>query len=569
MNCSILDVRGLQGVFVRCPQLVWCNMMSNFVQGSRGIFGILGCVFLMSCGSATVTTQSSSSSSSGSTGFTSAAVGGSVNSLSVAGDATASFDLSDLGEEESAVLLLFNYNTSSTSEAFEIAPASENALHLVTEPASLLLEDDNHDDGDLTGQFHEKLRLDEMDLDEEALLPESSTRNLSRFSTLGSTRTFKVLNSFSDTSSYDTVDAVLRVSNDEIEFYVDTRDADSLTDAELDTLLVEFAGIADDEKEILGEPSDVNGDGKFAVLFTRVVNELGGSAGGVVTGFFYAIDLFDESTYEASNEMEMYYTFVPDPLGEHGVAVTKEFAVSNIYPGVLPHEFQHMISFNQHYFEMGGSAEAGWLNEGLSHLMEDLHSQDTSGYMTASGLENPARVASYLSDVGSICFTCGTSLSQRGGSYLFLRYLYEQAEAGAIPNVASGVDLIRDLVQTNNRSLSNLKNVLFGSIDADADLKEMMGQFSLAVYLSDTGLSEDPHYNFNGINLRSIQDDNRGTVLNGPALTSVGSFPHVDTLAGNSMVFIEIDADDAESLGGSISLSFGADSDFGGYVIRE
>lgn len=551
-------------------------MMDNSVKrfSARGIFVVFLCLAVSACGSGAVGSSSSSSgySSSDSSGFTSAPVGGNVSQLSISDGTSSSVDLSGLAGEEEAVLLIYSYSTSSSAQAFQIS-ASQNALNLINNDDALWMLSDEEgfvaNDADLTGEFHDLLRENEAGLDDSAMLTEPESATKARFATIGGTRTFKVLNSFSNTSSYETVTAELRVTNDETEFYVDVRDADLLTDTELQTLLDGFAVVVDDEQRIAGSWSDVNGDGKFAVLFTRVVNELGSSAGGVVTGFFYAIDLFGSSSYDASNEMEVYYTFVPDPDGEHGVAVTSEFAFSNIYPGVLPHEFQHMISFNQHYFTYGGSAESGWLNEGLSHLMEDIHSLDADDFMTASGLENPARVASYLSDVANICFTCGTSLSQRGGAYLFLRYLYEQAQLGNLPGVENGTEMIRNLVQTNDRSLSNLKNVLFDSTDADDELMGLIGQFTLAVYLSNTGLSEDSSYNFTGLDLRAIQDDNRGTVLNGPFITGAESFPYLETLSGNSMTFIRIDADNAAELGGSLNLSFGEGSSFGGYLIRE
>ena len=39
---------------------------------------------------------------------------------------------------------------------------------------------------------------------------------------------------------------------------------------------------------------------------------------------------------------------------------------------MIIHEFQHMISFNQHVLVRGGNAEETWLNEGLSSFAEEL-----------------------------------------------------------------------------------------------------------------------------------------------------------------------------------------------------
>ena len=45
----------------------------------------------------------------------------------------------------------------------------------------------------------------------------------------------------------------------------------------------------------------------------------------------------------------------------------------NSYRSLLAHEFQHLISFNQHVLlRPGGDSEVSWLNEGMSHVTEDL-----------------------------------------------------------------------------------------------------------------------------------------------------------------------------------------------------
>lgn len=42
------------------------------------------------------------------------------------------------------------------------------------------------------------------------------------------------------------------------------------------------------------------------------------------------------------------------------------------YRSLLVHEFQHLINFHQHILVRGGTSEATWLDEGLSHVAEDL-----------------------------------------------------------------------------------------------------------------------------------------------------------------------------------------------------
>lgn len=522
-------------------------------------------VMASSCGGSTssITSSSTSNTNSGSTSGT--AVGGNVEALTVT-DGGSQLDLSDVNSGEDVVLMIYTYNQLSTSAGFEVT-SSNNGSQLVSQ--FLEIENEPEWADETTEDFHGVLRDWEKDLDETEILEESGSESayLAKFATTGEETTFKVLNSFSSSSSYDTVTATLRVQTDYFNIYVDNRDAASLEDSDLQTIANEFADAVPTQRRLFGNESDINNDGRFDILLTRTVNGLGGGSG-MVTGFFYAVDLFSSDSYALSNEREVFYTFVPDPNGSFGSAVSKSFAMSNIYPGVMPHEYQHLISFNMHS-EAGGSSETGWLNEGLSHLAEDIHSANDNDYLTTTGLENPARVSSYLASVANICFTCGTSLSQRGGSYLFVRYLYEQAELGNLSGVANGKTLLNGLLNTSNRSFDNVIQVVFGSSGTETEFQNLLGLFGLAVYLSDSGSTTDNRLGFTGLNLRSVQSDNRGTVLNGPAIQSVSSFPYSDSLSGSTISFMQASGSAVENAGGSLDFDFSGISNFGGYVIRE
>lgn len=419
-------------------------------------------------------------------------------------------------------------------------------------------------DLDLTEDFHEQLREYELGL--EGGIPESAPQSkaLMAAATVGSTRSFKVLSSLSS-GTYDVIEAELRYASSHVHAYVDVRNDSALTDAELADLFADFDEVIPAEREMFGQESDVNGDGHFTVLLTQVVNELGAAGGGIITGFFYAADLYDDSSLPSSNEMEILYTLVPDPSGQFGVAISKEFSLSNLLPSVLPHEFQHMISYNQHVFLKGGAGEEAFLNEALSHLAEDIYLLDANDYMAGSGIENPSRLAYYLSSPSTICFTCGSSLAQRGGSYLFVRYLYEQAEQGNVPNVTSGAGLIRELLAT---SLTGVTNLVSATSQDEADFDQLLGVYSLALYLSDTGLTTDPRYQFNGINLRASQEDNRGTVLEGPALGTVSDFPYLEALSSSGFSYLYLSGSDFAEQGGSIVIATNQDTTLSGYLIE-
>lgn len=470
-----------------------------------------------------------------------------------------------LDESRDAILVLFGSSEDSQQNSFGLGSSINSGSNIKALGTD---EEFEEEEGDLTSQFHGFLRSKEAEADEDYIADVSSdTRYATLYANVGDTQTFRVLNSFSNSSSYETVTAELKVQTQYFNFYVDSRDLNAFTAAELSAIADDFAAVIDVEQEVFGVESDVNSDGRFDILFTQVVNRLGGSQGGMVTGFFYAMDLFESSKYPVSNEREIIFVMVPDPEGEHGSAVSSSFAINNIIKGVLPHEYQHMINFNMHYFNNGGLTEKSWLNEGLSHLAEDLTTLDVNGDLAGFGLENPSRVASFLSSISNTCFTCGTSLAQRGGSYLFLKYLYEQAQIGAFPNVDSGIDMIQKILNTSSRGVSNLTAALYGNEANTQSFKQLMGFFSLALYFSETGLTSDDRFHIEGLDLRGAIQDNRGTFLNGPAIQSVSSFPFVDTVQGSGITYIKIPADQISSVNGVVDFEVSS-PDIGAFVIQ-
>lgn len=465
------------------------------------------------------------------------------------------------------IVAISHYNANGQTLAYQL---SESAVP--TELASII-ESQFLVKEDITTDFHEYLRAQEGLLDEAALIDMGDAEapaSLIKAATVGDTRSFKVLGGFSTLGGNQSVVAELRFQTSHFNAYVDVRDQASLDNDDLEDLLQDFDDVIPTEQAFFGTESDVDNDGRFNILFTRAVNQLGASAGGIVTGFFYAIDLFSADQYEQSNETEIFYTFIPDPTGAHGAAISKEFALSNILKSVLPHEYQHMINFNQHYFIHDGAPELAFVNEGISHLAEDIYSLDSNGYMTTTGIENPARIAGYLQDIDNLCFTCGASLYQRGGSYLFLRWLYEQAEKGNLSAVSDGAGLLYRLLDSDAIGIDNIVAAALGDgvQDIDGAFADLMGQFGLAVFASDTTLTSDNRFTIDGVSLRASQNDNRGTVLQGPGISLGTDFPLTQTIGAASMGYVELSASDIQGLNGQLQLQLSPSSNFRVFLIK-
>ena len=225
------------------------------------------------------------------------------------------------------------------------------------------------------------------------------------------------------------------------------------------------------------------------------------------------------------------------------------------------------------------------MNEGLSHLAEDLTSvveknelglshyesqnstvEYSDNFMAGYGKENPSRVSSYLAQVSNVCFTCGSTLSQRGGAYLFVKHLYESAEQNQYAQLSSGKELIRYLLDTRLRGIDNVVNAVFDSSD-ESLFKELMSDFTLKLYFAGSD-SVDEQYDYVGIDLRGLAYDNRGTFLNGPSIQTVDSLPFVDTLSGSSVSFIEIPKSVLQENSDVLSIVKGSSSDVGAFLIQ-
>lgn len=505
--------------------------------------------------------ENSDANGSSTATITSPVVGGHISQLELDTTTPLSFDANS---QSDTVLMVVSLSPEGEFQQFEIKASSATA----TAPSSNLhagfLTDAQ--DVDLTSSLHLELRDAEMELDPGDVPPPPPPLALKNLES-NSRRDFKVIRDFSNTNDYNTVSAKLIYENDLFEIYLDERDEDKFSKSDFDQLIADYERVLPLELEHFGSPSDIDGNGKFAILFTQEINAMAIHYGGLVTGFFYAIDQMDDKKYPASNEMEVFYVMVPDPKAEFAPTVPTSLAM-DIIGGVMVHELQHMISFNERFFVRGLPPEEGWLNEGISHLIEDIYSTGPDGHMQSSGPENPSRVARYLEDTANTCFACGTTLEERGGSYLFLRYLYEQAENGQLYNVDSGSELLRAFLDSSERGLKNLKETAFGHPENDEDFAEFLSQFALAVYFSGSEIGTDPRLGFEGLDLRGIQNDSRGSYLNGPALIAPAELPFVHVMEGYSIAYIQISSEQLLQSKGDFSLTLSQPEKFQAFIIK-
>jgi hypothetical protein len=160
--------------------------------------------------------------------------------------------------------------------------------------------------------------------------------------------------------------------------------AGGFTTAQYDSIRMEFDTIAYAAiTPNFGTPTDIDGNGRVVVFFTRAVNELSPPASSVTTySYFAARDLQDPATCERSNGGEMIYALVPDPVGTVNSNARSVFAVRGNAIRTLGHDLQHLVNASRRIHVTGAPLEEAWLDEGMSKIAEEM-----MFYRTSFGIE--------------------------------------------------------------------------------------------------------------------------------------------------------------------------------------
>jgi len=336
------------------------------------------------------------------------------------------------------------------------------------------------------------------------------------------TRDFRVLSSLT-TSTYVTVTARLLYTGTNILLYVDN--AAPATGAFSDLEYASFGRQFDTDLfpidvATFGATSDIDANGRTFVLFTPIVNRLtlsSGQCGSYVAGFFNGADLSGSAN---GNRGEIFYSSVPgEPAGGATCNPLGQSIVRSAAPATFIHELQHMISYNQHVLVRSSSTEDVWLNDGLSHMAEELGGKlyesrypcpnlppcppagrgstaqifpDSAQGFLPPNFGNAYDFFSSRLDFSLTSPTGFGSIEERGVAWLFLRWLVDQ----------KGDARLRDLVQTRNVGTANVEAV------AGEGFTALYADFLAATLLDDypgaTAGQISNRYQFTSRNLRAI-----------------------------------------------------------------
>ena len=273
-----------------------------------------------------------------------------------------------------------------------------------------------------------------------------------------------------------------------------------------------------------GESTDIDGNGRAILFFTRAVNEMTPAGSDAVTiGFFWSGDLFPETATERleacpeSNHGEMFYLIAPDPNGEAGLEIPLD-KVRDLAIPLIGHEYQHLINASRRLFvNQATTFEVGWLEEALSHAAEEILYLEVAGLSTGQNLTiddvlnapgpddrdnfnrymapNFTNLSRFIQDPSSASLMGpANQLPTRGAAWTFLRYAADRS-------ARDDEDFFYDVVNAQNAGLDNLADVLGGTRSTVLD---WMQDWTVSLYADDLVPEVEARHTLPTWNVRSI-----------------------------------------------------------------
>lgn len=290
-------------------------------------------------------------------------------------------------------------------------------------------------------------------------------------SSLNDSRVFSAYNYKTSTYS-DSVNARLAYSGTHVNVWVDQSNPKVVvTDAMAAQMGAEFdESIYSLIRDNYYTESDVNGDGKVAILCYDIQDNYAGSGTSYTGGYFASNDLTGTSY---SNQMELIYADTWPTMGTDPANPD----VSAVY-STLAHEFQHMVNANRNLLEEKSSMDT-WLNEALSLSAEGLYEGAQTNridyYNKSAAVKNGRSLLNWKSG--------DEVLANYALSYLFAEYLSAQAEAAL--GTGSPVKIFREIIMDQSGSYTAVENVVRKHIDQQLSFGRLMTNFRVALLRKD------------------------------------------------------------------------------------
>ena len=226
----------------------------------------------------------------------------------------------------------------------------------------------------------------------------------------------------------------------------------------------------------------VDNDPHLSILHAR-------NLGKTVAGYFSSPDSYVRAVRPDSNEMEMFYINIDN------VNIGDDF-----YNGVLAHEFQHMIHWNN------DRNETTWLNEGCSEMAMELNNRaHPGGYYSVGGSEY-----AYLRRPDTQLTTwpegvAGDASPNYGASYLFMSYFLDRF----------GEDATKALVSHDKNGMDSFDCILQNELGLSITHADLFADWAVANLL-DNSTFADGRYGYPSIDITKPRIDATYRVSNSP-----------------------------------------------------
>jgi hypothetical protein len=203
-------------------------------------------------------------------------------------------------------------------------------------------------------------------------------------------------------------------------------------------------------RALFGVESDVDGDGHVGLVFSPLTRQ-------TAVAFFSACDLKALAGCPSGNGGEYLYLTPPS-------AIAPPYNTPNAIKEILSHEASHLLHFNRKVLRnrLGDWPDSSYLIEGIGGFAQDaIGPQAGNLHVAKAGLDGIDSFS--LSDVlvDGVPYDTTRDGVLRGGSYLFVRWLYDRAGGDQLDasNAIAGLGgpaLLRAVLDANTSAASAL-----------------------------------------------------------------------------------------------------------------
>ena len=196
-----------------------------------------------------------------------------------------------------------------------------------------------------------------------------------------------------------------------------------LDDSFVQQFLADFEAIVmPRERAVFGVDSDLDGDGHVQLVFSPLTHD-------TAVAFFTGCDLkADLAGCTSSNGGEYLYLTPPN-------AIDPPYDTPAAIKEILAHEASHMIHFNRKVLKNGAAkwTDSGYMIEGVGGFAQDVIGYQAGNlYVAMAGLDGISQFSLADTLVDNRAYDTKRDGVLRGGSYLFVRWLFDRAGGDAV-----------------------------------------------------------------------------------------------------------------------------------------